>query len=227
MKKKDYLKKVEETLDRTKTYAVKDGLKIGRDLAMKKTDETILICYNLKLKTNERIRGTVSYQFPFGADKKVLVFAKGDKAQEAQAAGATYVGDDDLITKIKAGWFDFDVAIATPDMMKDVGKLGAILGRRGLMPNPKIGTVTMNLAETVKSFKAGKREFRSEKNGVLQVPVGKKSQEVDQVYDNIRILTEIVKKMRPADVKGDFIKSSFVHSAMGPGIRINIREFES
>jgi large subunit ribosomal protein L1 len=226
MKKKDYLKKVEETVDRSKTYAIKDGLAIARDLAMKKTDETILVCYNLKVKTNERIRGTVSYQFTFGADKKVLVFAKGDKAQEAQDAGATYVGDDDLINKIKGGWFDFDVAIATPDMMKDVGKLGAILGRRGLMPNPKIGTVTMNLAETVKSFKAGKREFRSEKNGVLQVPVGKKSQQVDQIYENIRVLTDIVKKMRPSDTKGDFIKSSFVHSAMGPGIRINIRELD-
>lgn len=226
MKKKEYLKKVTETVDRSKTYTLKEALDLVQQFAVKKFDETILVCFNLNSKLNERVRGTVSYPHTFGAEKKVLVFAKGDKAAEAQAAGATYVGDDDLIEKIKGGWFDFDVAIATPDMMKDVGKLGATLGRRGLMPNPKVGTVAANVADAVKSYKSGKREFRSEKNGVLQVPVGKKSQPVEQVSENIKMLAEIVRKMRPSDTKGEFIKSSYCHSAMGPGIKLNLKDLE-
>jgi len=226
MRKKEYLKYISEKLDKTKTYSPLDAIRLCKELALKKMDETILICYNLNLKTNERIRGTILFPNSFGKEKRVLVFAKGEKAIEAEKAGATYVGDEDLINKIKSGWFDFDVAIATPDMMKDVGKVAALLGRRGLMPNPKIGTVTMNISETVKVFKAGKMEFRSEKNGVLQTPVGKKSQDDDKVLENIKTLTDIVKKMRPPETKGDFIKSAYIHSCMGPGIKINVKELE-
>ncbi len=226
MKKKEYLKKVAETIDRSKTYSLNEALDMVKQFAVKKFDETILVCFNLNSKLNERVRGTVSYPHSFGAEKKVLVFAKGDKALEAQQAGATYVGDDDLIEKVKGGWFDFDVAIATPDMMKDVGKLGATLGRRGLMPNPKVGTVAVNVADAVKSYKSGKREFRSEKNGVLQVPVGKKSQPSEQIAENIRILTGIIMKLRPSDTKGEFIKSTYCHSAMGPGVRLNLKDIE-
>jgi large subunit ribosomal protein L1 len=227
MKKKEYLEKVKQSVDRSKTYPLLDALKLSQELArQKKTDETILVAYNLNTKPNERIRSTVSYPNSFGAEKKVLVFAKGEKAEEAKKAGAAHVGDDDLIEKIKGGWLDFDVAIAVPDMMKDVGKLGAVLGRKGLMPNPKVGTVTANVADAVRSFKSGTREFRSEKNGVLQVPVGKKSMDAQKIYDNIRALTDIVKKLRAADTKGDFILSSYLHSTMGPGIKFNIKELE-
>jgi large subunit ribosomal protein L1 len=226
MKKKEYLKKVAEKVDPDKTYPLTEAVKLCKEFAVKKMDETILVCFNLKLKTNDRVRGTVAFPHGFGAEKKVLVFAKGDKAQEAEQAGAAHVGDDDLIAKVKGGWFDFDVAIATPDMMKDVGKLGAVLGRRGLMPNPKIGTVTTNIGETVRSFKAGKREFRSEKNGVLQVPFGKKSQEEGHLVENVRMIADIVRKMRPSDTKGEFVKSVYIHSCMGPGLRINAKELE-
>lgn len=223
MNKKEYLKMIEEKLDPSKIYPLEEALNLCDELAVRKFDETILISYNLNLKLNERVRGTVSYPNFFGAEKKVLVFAKGEKAQEAQEAGATYVGDVDLIDKIKKGWFDFDVAIATPDMMRDVGKLGAVLGRRGLMPNPKIGTVTINIGQTVQAFKAGKREFRSEKNGILQVPVGKKSLDNKKIIENVETLTDTLKKLKPNDIKGEFIKTTFIHSAMGPGIRVNIR----
>lgn len=226
MKKKEYLKKVAETVDRNRVYPAAEAIRLCKELALKKMDETILACFNLKTKTNDRVRGTISYPHRFGAEKKVLVFAKGEKAQEAEQAGATYVGDEDLINRIKNGWFDFDVAIATPDMMKDVGKLGAVLGRRGLMPNPKVGTVTMNIAETVRSFKAGKREFRSEKNGVLQVPFGKRSLDDAALLENLKALADAVRKLRPADAKGEFVKSVYIHSCMGPAIRVNPKDLE-
>jgi large subunit ribosomal protein L1 len=220
MKKKDYLKKVAETVDESKTYPIKEGLKIAKDLAMKKPDETILVCYNLKVKTNERIRGTVSYQFSFGAEKKVLVFAKGDKAQEAQNAGAAYVGDDDLIAKIKEGWLDFDVCVATPDMMKDVGKLGMVLGRKGLMPNPKTGTVTFDLKAAVAELRKGRTEFRTDKTNIIHIAIGKVSMEAAQVGENLKVLLEEIERKRPSDAKGDFVSSVYLTSTMGPGIHV-------
>ncbi len=152
------------------------------------------------------------------------MFAKGDKAEEAKGAGATYVGEADLIEKIKDGWLDFDVTVATPDMMKEVGKLGPILGRRGMMPNPKTKTVTFDLKEAIGELKKGRVEFRADKTGAVHMVIGKLSMEGAKISENARLLIQEVKRKRPADIKGEFIKSIVLSSTMGPGIKVNPRE---
>ena len=170
------------------------------------------------------MRDTVVLPHQFSAEKKVLVFAKGDKAQEALDAGAAYVGDVDLVEKIRGGWMEFDVAVATPDMMKDVGRLGPILGRRGLMPNPKTQTVTFDIKGALEELKKGRVEFRSDKTGFVHLAIGKVSMDSDKIAENAHIVLSEVLKRKPADAKGEFLKSISLSSTMGPGVMVSTKE---
>lgn len=208
------------TFDKQSTYSAQEAVELVKRLAFAKFDETVELSLNLNLKKSATVRDTLVLPNQFSAQKKVLVFAKGEKAEEAREAGATYVGDDDLIEKIKEGWLDFDVAVATPDMMKDVGRLGPILGRRGLMPNPKTQTVTFDIKAALAELSKGRVEFRSDKTGVVHLAVGKVSMEPAAVAENIDIVISEVEKRRPADTKGEFIKTIAVSSTMGPGVKI-------
>ena len=207
-------------IDRLYAYPVEEAVALVKDVSFAKFDETIELSMNLNLKKSQTVRDTVVLPHQFTGEKRVLVFAKGDKAEEARQAGAAYVGDDDLIEKIKGGWLDFDVAVATPDMMKDVGRLGPILGRRGLMPNPKTQTVTMDVTSALAELQKGRVEFRSDKTGVVHLAVGKVSMEPSQVAENIRLIIDEVEKRRPAEAKGTFVKSVAVSSSMGPGVHV-------
>ena len=207
-------------IDRTHRYETEEALKLLKEVSFAKFDETIELSMNLNLKKSATVRDTLVLPNQFSAEKKILVFAKGEKADEAREAGAAYVGDDDLIEKIKDGWLDFDVAVATPDMMKDVGRLGPILGRRGLMPNPKTQTVTFDLTAAINELKKGRVEFRSDKTGVIHLAVGKVSMEPAQIAENVDAVVSEVEKRRPADTKGDFINTVAVSSTMGPGIKL-------
>jgi len=207
-------------IDGDKLYSYDEALGLVKTVAFAKFDETVEISVKLNLKKSHTVRDTVVFPNSFQGEKKILVFAKGDKADEARSLGAAFVGDAELIEKIKGGWMEFDVCVATPDMMKDVGKLGPILGRRGLMPNPKTGTVTNDLAAAIKELKAGRIEFRADKTGVVHLPVGKVSMEPAKVNENVQTFMGELERRRPADLKGDFIKSVAVSSTMGPGVKI-------
>jgi large subunit ribosomal protein L1 len=178
----------------------------------------------LNLKKSQSVRDTVVLPHQFRAEKKVLVFCKTEKEKEAQEAGAAYVGAEDLIEKIKGGWLDFDVAVATPDMMKDVGKLGMILGRKGLMPNPKTGTVTFDLKSALSELKKGRVEFRADKTGVVHLAVGKVSMDLEKIAENVAAVVTEIQRKRPADAKGEFIQTVSVSSTMGPGIWVSIKD---
>ncbi len=209
--------------DKQKQYPVVEAVGLVKELAFAKFDETVEVSIRLNLKKSQTVRDTMVLPNQFTEEKKVLVFAKGDKAEEAKEAGATFVGDDDLIEKIKGGWLDFDVAVATPDMMKDVGRLGPILGRRGLMPNPKTQTVTFDVKAALAELKKGRVEFRSDKTGVVHLSVGKVSMEAEMIADNVKAFMDEVGKRKPADIKGDFVKSVAVASTMGPGVRVDFK----
>ncbi|WP_461256003.1 50S ribosomal protein L1 [Treponema sp. R80B11-R83G3] len=208
------------------TYELTEALNLVKSMAYAKFDETVDLSVKLNLKKSQTVRDTVVLPHQFRGEKKVLVFCKPEKEKEAQEAGATFVGADDLIEKVKGGWTDFDVAVATPDMMKDVGKLGMVLGRKGLMPNPKTGTVTFDLKGTLAELRKGRVEFRADKTGVLHLAVGKISMEPSQVAENITIVMTEVKRKRPIDVKGEFIQSVSVASTMGPGVWVAIKDQE-
>jgi large subunit ribosomal protein L1 len=196
-----------------------------KKMAFAKFDETVELSMNLNIKKGNSVRDTLVLAHQFKAEKKILVFAKGAKAEEAKAAGAAFVGDDDLIAKIKDGWLDFDVCVATPDMMKDVGKLGQILGRRGLMPNPKTQTVTLDVTGAIAELKKGRTEFRSDKTGCIHLAIGKVSMDAEKLVDNIKLVVQEVTRKRPTDTKGEFVKSVFIASTMGPGVKL-VRESE-
>ncbi len=217
---KKYLEALKK-YDRYKVYPLDEAIKIVKDIAFAKFDETIEMALKLNIKAKHSIRDTLVLPNTFGAEKRILVFAKGEKAEEAEKAGATYVGDNDLIEKIKGGWLDFDVAVATPDMMKDVGKLGPILGRRGLMPNPKTQTVTFDIKGAIAELKKGRVEFRADKTGVVHLAIGKVSMEDEKILENARTFMEEVKRKRPSDIKGEFIKTVAVASTMGPGVKVS------
>jgi large subunit ribosomal protein L1 len=220
-KYKDSLK----AFDRMQSYPRTEAIDLVKKLAFAKFDETVELSMNLNVKKSTTIRDTLVLPHQFKGEKKILVFAKGDKAEEARKAGAAYVGDDDLIEKVRSGWTDFDVAVATPDMMKDVGKLGPILGRRGLMPNPKTQTVTFEVTAAINELKKGRVEFRSDKTGVIHMAVGKVSMDAAQLNENIQAVISEVERKRPSDTKGDFVNSIAISSTMGPGIKV-IREAE-
>jgi len=205
-------------------YELVEALTLVKSMAYAKFDETVDISVKLNLKKSQSVRDTVVLPHQFRGEKKVLVFCKPEKEKEAQDAGAAFVGADDLIEKVKGGWTDFDIAVATPDMMKDVGKLGMVLGRKGLMPNPKTGTVTFDLKGTLAELKKGRTEFRADKTGVIHLAVGKVSMAPEQIADNVNAVIVEVKRKRPADAKGDFIKSVSVASTMGPGVWVAIAE---
>ena len=207
-----------ERVNREHLYSPLEAIELVKGISFAGFDETIELSLKLNLKKSVNVRDTLVLPHQFRADKRILVFAKGDKAAEAEEAGATYVGDDELIEKIKGGWLDFDVAVATPDMMKDVGRLGPVLGRRGLMPNPKTQTVTFDLVAAIAELKKGRVEFRSDKTGVLHLAVGKVSMDAAKVVENIQEVVSEVRKRRPADTKGEFVLSSSVASTMGPGV---------
>lgn len=210
--------------DKQQQYSYDQAVGLVKDLSFAKFDETVELSVKCNLKKSQSVRDTVVLPNQFTAEKKVLVFAKGDKAEEAKEAGATYVGDSDLVEKIRGGWLDFDVAVATPDMMKDVGRLGPILGRRGLMPNPKTQTVTMDIKGALAELQKGRVEFRSDKTGVVHLAVGKVSMEPSAMVENIKIVMSEIQKKKPGDIKGDFIKSVAVSSTMGPGVKVDFRE---
>jgi len=220
---KKYLQRLEK-FNAAEQFNLDQALDLVKDLAYAKFDETVEIALRLNVKAKHSIRDTLVLPNSFRAEKKILVFAKGEKADEAKEAGAAYVGEADLVEKIQGGWLDFDVAVATPDMMKDVGKLGPILGRRGMMPNPKTKTVTFDIKEAIEELKKGRVEFRGDKTGVIHLPIGKVSMDREQIAENARLLIDEVQRKKPADIKGEFIKSIAVSSTMGPGIMVNPKE---
>ena len=216
----DAMKKV----DKDSLYDPADAIHLVKELADAKFDETIDLAFRLGIDprhADQQVRGAVVLPHGTGKTQKVLVFAKGDKAREAQDAGADFVGDDDLIAQIQGGWFGFDVAVATPDMMGAVGKLGKLLGPKGLMPNPKVGTVTMDVARAVAEIKAGKVEYRVEKTGIVHVVIGKASFQEDQLMENFRVITDTINKAKPAGAKGQYIRSVALSSTMSPAVRIS------
>ncbi|MDR1836383.1 MAG: 50S ribosomal protein L1 [Treponema sp.] len=208
------------------TYELYEALTLVKSMAYAKFDETIDLSVKLNLKKSQSVRDTVVLPNQFRGEKKVLVFCKPEKEKEAQEAGAAFVGADDLIEKVKGGWTDFDVAVATPDMMKDVGKLGMVLGRKGLMPNPKTGTVSFDLKGTLAELKKGRVEFRADKTGVVHLAVGKVSMGSEKVAENVKAVVTEIKRKRPVDTKGEFIHTVSVASTMGPGVWVAIRDQE-
>jgi large subunit ribosomal protein L1 len=222
---KKYLESLKK-YDPAAVYELKAALDLLKTLAFAKFDEAIDVSVKLNLKKSQSVRDTVVLPNQFREEKRVLVFCKAEKEKEAQEAGAAYIGAQDLIEKIKGGWLDFDVAVATPDMMKDVGKLGMILGRRGLMPNPKTGTVTFDLKGALSELKKGRVEFRADKTGVIHLTVGKVSMETGKIAENIRTVVSEVKRKRPSDAKGEFINTISVSSTMGPGVWVTIKDEE-
>jgi large subunit ribosomal protein L1 len=216
--------------DLTKTYTVAEAVEAVKQMAYAKFDEAFEVSIKMELdpkKADQNLRGTVILPHGTGKKMRVLVFAKGEKEAEATAAGADFAGSDDLIKKVSEGWTDFDVAIATPDMMSQVGRLGKILGVRGLMPNPKTGTVTFDLAKAVKEAKAGKIEYRVDKNSNLHVAVGKKSFDNAKLVDNINTLLSEIVKARPSSLKGTYIESVSISSTMSPGVRVALTELSA
>ena len=220
-------KKYRESLkkyDPSASFELGDALNMVKSTAYAKFDETVDLSVKLNLKKSQSVRDTVVLPNQFRGEKRVLVFCKPEKEKEAQDAGAAFVGAEDLIEKIKGGWTDFDVAVATPDMMKDVGKLGMVLGRKGLMPNPKTGTVTFDLKGALAELKKGRTEFRADKTGVVHLAVGKVSMESEKIAENVRAVVAEVKRKRPADAKGEFIRTVSVASTMGPGVWVAIKD---
>jgi len=221
------LKEAAAKVDRTKSYPLTDGLELVKSAAFAKFDETVDVVVKLGVDprhADQMVRGAVVLPNGLGKDVRVLVFAKGEKEREAREAGADFVGADDLVAKIQGGWFEFDTAIATPDMMGVVGKIGKLLGPRGLMPNPKVGTVTFDLARAVKESKSGKVEFRVEKAGIVHAPVGKVSFTAETLRQNIVALVEALQKAKPSAAKGTYMKKVCVSSTMGPGVTIDLAE---
>lgn len=212
--------------DLTKKYVVADACKMVQDMKFAKFDETVEAHISLKLGKNATVRDTLVFPHQFRGEKKVLVFCKDERAKEALDAGATYAGADEYIQKVKDGWLDFDIAVATPDMMKDVGRLGMVLGRKGLMPNPKTGTVTNDIQTAIGELKKGRTEYRADKAGVIHIAVGKVSMETQKLAENISTLLREVWKRKPSDAKADFIATVSVSSTMGPGVWIDYKEGE-
>jgi large subunit ribosomal protein L1 len=214
-----------EKIEVGKEYSLEDAVKLVKESSFTKFDETVDLAVNLGVdprKSEQMVRGTVVLPHGIGKKVRVLVFAKGEKEKEATEAGADFVGAEDFVDKISKGWLDFDKSVATPDVMGLVGKLGKILGPRGLMPNPKLGTVTFDIAKTVKEIKAGKVEYKAEKAGIVHVPIGKASFDTEKLIENARTVINSIMKAKPATSKGKYIKKISVSSTMGPGIAVDI-----
>jgi large subunit ribosomal protein L1 len=218
-------KAVREKIDLTKEYSLEDAVSLVKESSYARFDESIDLAVNLGIdprKSDQLVRGAVVLPHGIGKKIRVLVFAKGEKEKEATDAGADYVGSEDLVEKISKGWLDFDKAVATPDIMGLVGKLGKILGPRGLMPNPKLGTVTFDIAKAVKEIKAGKVEYKAEKAGIVHVPIGKVSFDSKKLRENVKAIIDSIVKAKPATSKGKYLKKLSISSTMGPGISVDI-----
>ncbi len=220
-------KKIKAALEKVepgKEYALSEAVALVKKMAYAKFDETVDLAFNLGVdprKSEQMVRGTVVLPHGSGKSVRVLVFAKGEKEKEAREAGADFVGAEDMVEKITKGWLDFDKVVATPDIMGVVGKLGKVLGPRGLMPNPKLGTVTFDVGKAVKEIKAGKVEYRAEKAGVVQVPIGKVSFDEQKLIENAKAIIDSVNKAKPSTSKGKYVKKLSISSTMGPGLRVD------
>ncbi|OEU73171.1 MAG: 50S ribosomal protein L1 [Desulfuromonadales bacterium C00003068] len=212
-------------IDRDVTYPLSDAIGLVKEVSSANFDETLDLTVRLGVdprKADQMVRGAVVLPNGLGKTVRVLVFAKGEKAQEALDAGADFVGGDDLVAKIQGGWFDFDTAIATPDMMGTVGKIGRLLGPRSLMPNPKVGTVTFDVARAVNESKSGKVEYRVEKTGIIHAPVGKVSFDQEKLEENVLSLMDALVKAKPSTAKGAYLKKISISSTMGPGVLVDV-----
>ncbi len=219
-----------ETIDRTKQYDVNEALGLVKKLVHSKFDETVDLAINLGVdprKSEQMVRGSVVLPHGLGKATKVLVFAKGDKATEAINAGADFVGAEDMLEKIQSGWMDFDKVVSTPDLMGLVGRLGKVLGPRGLMPNPKSGTVTFEIEKAVKEISAGKADYRTEKAGVVHVAIGKASFDVDKLVDNAKTVIASIEKLKPSSSKGKYFRKISVSSTMGVGVPVSVATLSS
>ena len=221
MKRGKKYKEAIAKVDAAKVYGRLEALDLAKEISFAKFDETVEASVCLNIKKSHSIRDTVVLPHQFAGEKKVLVFAKGDKEKEALEAGADYAGSDDLVEKIKEGWLEFDKAVATPDMMGTVGKLGKVLGPRGLMPNAKLGTVTFEVANAVKELKAGKIDFRVEKNGIVHAPMGKVSFGPERLLQNIASFFDVIQRLKPSTSKGAYLRAISISTTMGPGIKID------
>jgi large subunit ribosomal protein L1 len=226
MKRGKKITEARAKVDKTVLHGVEEAIKLMKELKWAGFDESIDMSIKIVHKSMQNIRGSAVLPAGTGKTKKVLVICKGDKQKEALDAGADYVGAEDVIEKIKEGWIDFQAVVATPDMMKEVGKLGATLGRKGLMPKPKSGTVTDNVKEIIKELKGGRVEYRADKTGVVHMLIGKVSFADDAISSNIKAFFNQIMKDKPSDAKGNYIKSVHISSTMGPGIKINHKGIE-
>jgi large subunit ribosomal protein L1 len=225
---KQYLSAAQQL--RPQPYALEEAVPLVQKLKYAKFDETVELHMRLGVDpkhADQMVRGTVVLPNGLGRSKRVLVIASGEKQREAQEAGADFIGGDDMVQKIQGGWIDFEAVIATPDMMRSVGRLGKILGPRGLMPNPKTGTVTMDVGRAVRETKAGKVEFRVDKTGIIHAPVGKVSFETDKLTENAQTLLQAVVKAKPAAAKGKYVKSVTLCSTMGPGVTLDVTPYNA
>ncbi|MGE8081760.1 50S ribosomal protein L1 [Peribacillus loiseleuriae] len=226
-KGKKYLEAV-QLIDRTKAYSATEAVELAKKTSFVKFDATVEVAFRLGVdpkKADQQIRGAVVLPNGTGKTQRVLVFAKGEKVKEAEAAGADYVGDAEYINKIQQGWFEFDVIVATPDMMGEVGKLGRVLGPKGLMPNPKTGTVTFDVTKAVNEIKAGKVEYRVDKTGIIHAPIGKVSFEDSKLVENFATIYDTLMKVKPAAAKGTYMKNVSVTTTMGPGVKVDPSSF--
>lgn len=215
-------------IDRSKSYEAEEAVALLKDTAKANFDETVEAAFRLGVdpkKADQQIRGAMVLPHGTGKTQRVLVFAKGDKATEAENAGADYVGEQDLINSINQGWFDFDVVVATPDMMAEVGKLGRVLGPKGLMPNPKTGTVTFDIEKAVNEIKAGKVEYRVDKSANIHVPLGKISFDNSKLVENFEAIADTLAKAKPQASKGVYMRNASITSTMGPGIRVDVSSY--
>ena len=227
-KKSKQLRAALEKVEATKVYTVEEAVALAQETNFAKFDATVEVAYNLNIdvkKADQQIRGAMVLPNGTGKTQRVLVFARGAKAEEAKAAGADFVGEDELVDKINGGWLDFDVVVATPDMMGVVGRLGKVLGPKGLMPNPKAGTVTMDVAKAVADIKAGKIEYRLDKSNIIHVPIGKASFEEAKLQENFTALMEAIVKAKPSALKGQYLKSVTLASTMGPGVKVSTAKY--
>ena len=223
-KKGKKLQDAVKLIDRATFYSVEEAVALAQKTSTVNFDATVEVAFKLGIdtrKNDQQIRGAVVLPHGTGKTQKVLVFAKGEKAKEAQAAGADYVGDSDMVNKIQQGWFDFDVIVATPDMMGEVGKLGRVLGPKGLMPNPKTGTVTFDVTKAIEEIKAGKVEYRAEKAGIIHAPIGKVSFDTQKLVENFLAVFEVIQKAKPAASKGTYMKSVNLTTTMGPAVKVD------
>lgn len=222
-------KEIAKLVEKNKAYTLKEAISILKSQPPLKFDQTVGLSFKLGMdpkQTDLVVRGTITLPHGTGKTKRVIVFCRGEEYKQAKEAGADFVGADDLIAKINSGWLEFEVAVSTPDMMREVGKLGKVLGPRGLMPNPKSGTVTTDLAKAVKEIKGGKVEFKMDKQANIHLGIGKLSFAENVIYDNAKALIEAVFKGRPASLKGEYIRNIHLTSTMGPGIKLDQNEFK-